>query len=194
MNIPKPFEVEIAKEKYYVLVTGIEFTKPKSLENLINRINSIKREYDVSITLVNPKILATKIHGILAAKYAIKSFKYKLNVSRRLDLEILVYIAANRQIKEAIRLAGPEDRFSFTVFIAVSKDTKSLNKVLEIFLKEERGTLNDSILRITKEKFHYIRNVFSIRDEELRVTLAKDEEEALTKCVLTRLTIFHIKK
>jgi len=194
MNRLNVFEVEVNNEKYYISVVGIKFSNSKSLEHVLETVSSIESSYNLSLVLVNPKILATEIHGVIAAKYALKSFKHRTNVSKNLDLETLVYISANRQIKEAISIAGPGGIFSSVSVVIISKNPKSIEKALEELLQREQGTLDNSLLDITKDKVDHIREVFSIKDEELKVTLAETQEEALVKCTLSRLALFHIKK
>jgi len=194
MNVSKPFEVEVTGEKYYILVVGIKFAAPKTLKHVLNTASRVEKEHEAHVVLVSPKVIATEIHGILATKYALKSFRYGLNVAKNLNLETLVYIAANRQIKEAIKIAGPSDEFSTIVAVIFSRNIKSLNNALGQLLKQEQGTLDNSLLRITEDKANYIREAFSIKDEELKATLARNKEEALIKCVLSRLAMLHVKK
>lgn len=170
----------------YLAITAYKNVKIENVEEFIQKAR--KEAGNVTIQFFDAKYVAGYEHLYFAALNALTAFKNGLNISKNLAVEILLYAAAERQIRNALELLGIKENTASIAVIALaeSKDEiiKALDKISSLIKAEE----DESVLEINDEKFKAIRRLFNISDLELEAKLEREglEKEALKDLVIER--------
>ena len=170
-------------------ITAYKNVKIKNVEEFIQNIR--KETGNVTVQFFDARFVAGYEHLYFAVLNALTAFKNGLSISKNLAIEILLYAAAERQIRNAVQLLGVrEDTAKVAVVVlAESKDevVKALDKVSSIIQAEE----DESILEIDDEKFETIRKLFNVSDLELEAKLERKglEKEALKDLIIERVAL-----
>jgi KEOPS complex subunit Cgi121 len=106
------------------LIKGIEFEKLDS-ERLMDFLNKSKKTQMVDI-----KCFHGQKHVIHSILQTLKAFRNKENIAKTDEIEFLVRLSAQRQIKRALEACNPSKK---CVFISWSKNAK---KIFSGFKKE----------------------------------------------------------
>ena len=174
------------------LCLAITAYKNVKIENVEEFIQNIRKETgNVTVQFFDARFVAGYEHLYFAVLNALTAFKNGLSISKNLAIEILLYAAAERQIRNAVQLLGVrEDTAKVAVVVlAESKDevVKALDKVSSIIQAEE----DESILEIDDEKFETIRKLFNVSDLELEAKLERKglEKEALKDLIIERVAL-----
>ncbi len=174
----------------YIVIAGFRNVK---IEN-INKFFIIVKEKagNACVQFFDAKLVAGWQHLYFASLNAVNAFSKKLNISDNLDIEILLYASAQRQIKEAVRLIGihPNSRKVAVVIIANTRSkASSILSVISAQLK--KSTQDDGLLELTDYKVEQIERLFEISDIELesRVEREDGKKEALMDLVIEHVAL-----
>jgi len=174
------------------LCLAITAYKNVKIENVEEFIQNIRKETgNVTVQFFDARFVAGYEHLYFAVLNALTAFKNGLSISKNLAIEILLYAAAERQIRNAVQLLGVrEDTAKVAVVVlAESKDevVKALDKVSSIIQAEE----DESILEIDDKKFETIKKLFNVSDLELEAKLERKglEKEALKDLIIERVAL-----
>ena len=173
----------------WLAITAYKNVKIENVEEFIQNIR--KETGNVTVQFFDARFVAGYEHLYFAVLNALTAFKNGLGISKNLAIEILLYAAAERQIRNAVQLLGVrEDTAKVAVVVlAESKDevVKALDKVSSIIQAEE----DESILEIDDEKFETIRKLFNVSDLELEAKLERKglEKEALKDLIIERVAL-----
>ena len=173
----------------WLAITAYKNVKIENVEEFIQNIR--KETGNVTVQFFDARFVAGYEHLYFAVLNALTAFKNGLSISKNLAIEILLYAAAERQIRNAVQLLGVrEDTAKVAVVVlAESKDevVKALDKVSSIIQAEE----DESILEIDDEKFETIRKLFNVSDLELEAKLERKglEKEALKDLIIERVAL-----
>ena len=174
---------------YCLAITAYKNVKIENVEEFIQNIR--KETGNVTVQFFDARFVAGYEHLYFAVLNALTAFKNGLSISKNLAIEILLYAAAERQIRNAVQLLGVrEDTAKVAVVVlAESKDevVKALDKVSSIIQAEE----DESILEIDDEKFETIKKLFNVSDLELEAKLERKglEKEALKDLIIERVAL-----
>ncbi len=141
----------------------------------VEDVNGFLQRYGEDVAFVNADYVVDENHVYFAAKKAIKAWKEGRRVARTLPLEILLYSAATRQIRDALKMGIAEGK----------------NRVVAVFLRdvEVEGFEEREVLEMSEEKFRRIASFFGITDTELELA-----EKRLNLLVRERIILFDINK
>jgi len=146
------------------------------LDYIFNLIEEIQKKYDESIVqFLNDKFLLNQDHLFSACYYTLKAFMDNINISNKKNLELFLYLATQRQIKNGIK--------SFGIEISNLKDGKlnfciissknNLDKINYDILQKMNGVeRNIDINHITLEKFKRIKEFFKISENQIKSILS----------------------
>ncbi|TFF88790.1 MAG: hypothetical protein EU548_08435, partial [Promethearchaeota archaeon] len=77
------------------------------LHELLKIIGEIQEKYSGSvINLLNDEFILNEQHIFKAAYFTLKAFSEEINISNQINIELFLYLAADRQIKNAIHAFG----------------------------------------------------------------------------------------
>jgi tRNA threonylcarbamoyladenosine modification (KEOPS) complex Cgi121 subunit len=174
--IVKEFLIENIKLNYYVGISQIKLeAKNIQLEMFFNLIKEIQSNFkNAYLQFFNDTYVLNTQHIYLACYFVQRAFYYKKHISNKKEIEILLYLAANRQIKHAIRDFGIDDKqikkgiINYCIVSSINNINKVENYVnTSLKASERKFTLNDQKI----EKYHTIRNYFGFSDYQIETIL-----------------------
>lgn len=185
---------EIPEFAQYVWISAFD-TK---LENVEQVLQTVQGKFPgVCVQLVDLDRVAGSRYLFLATFNAIKSFHSKQPISRSLGIEILLYIAANRQISESLKRVGITTDTRRIAALAVGDSTDQVS-VAGSFLAEllNRRSRDELVDEWPPERVDNVRSGFGIGDKELRAIIRKSEvrTKAIERLAIERSAMLAIKK
>ena len=186
------FEVKDLAE--FVWISAFD-TKPDGVERVLQLIQ--KKYPDVSIQLVDLENVAGSRYLFLATYNALKSFRSKQPIARSLSMEILLYVAGNRQIGEALKNVGVTPETRMVAAIAVSKSRVQVLESaagLRVILKKEES--DDLVDKWDQDRIKRVRKIFGIGDKEIRASRHENENavKAIEHLAIERSAMLAIRK
>jgi len=148
----------------------------KSLKDFIKKLNSL----DCTIVFIDANYVISKDQVEFAVKKAIKAWNEGKRVAKTLAMEILLYVAARRQISDAIEVGLKEGKNE--VVIVILDDCVDMLK--ELGFKEQQ------VLRLNKEKIERVKKFYDISDAELEIVGL----EKLPLLIRERIALFDVFK
>lgn len=185
---------EISELAEYVWISAFE-GGPDDIEQALRVMQEKFR--DVSVQLVDLDRVAGSRYLLLATLNASKSFRSRQPITRSLGMEILLYIAASRQIGEALKHVGitAESRRTATVVVGSSRIrvSEAAAALRVFFAKEDVEGLLD---KWDDKRIKSVRSNFGICDKELSAILRKHEGSvrAIERLVIERSAMLSVKK
>ncbi|UCE44436.1 MAG: hypothetical protein JSV57_02870 [Candidatus Bathyarchaeota archaeon] len=171
----------------YIAIAGFKNVQIKDVNDFLNLVR--KKTADVEIQIFNANLIASWKHLYFAALNALTAFESKLNISRSLAMETLLYASAQSQIDKAIDLLGSKSESPYIAVLVIAKTFKEADSALGTISRLVSGERDDCILELTYEKMEGVRRMFDISDLELE---SKLELKGLEKNVLVDLVIEHV--
>jgi tRNA threonylcarbamoyladenosine modification (KEOPS) complex Cgi121 subunit len=185
--IVEKFNIKDLELEYFIGITRIDFNLNKVLEfyNLANEIEALnyifkllenmQEKYDDTIIQIfNDKYILNQDHLVIAGYYTQKAFIYNNNVSKKKNIEFILYLAANRKIKNSMEAFGinPNDlktgKLNFCIISRQNYLNDINNEVLQKFLAQEIDlTLNAQSI----EKCDKIIKFFELSNYQIEVVL-----------------------
>lgn len=188
------YQVAVNNKKFWIgIEAGFLSSPPKNLQGVLEVVSKICDKIGASITLVDPSIIVSDIQCILAIRNALTAFSKGRNLSKKLEIEILIRLSGQRQIKDAIDMAAPKDPVKELVLLAVAQDKHIVEATISEVIRQLNISVDKRLLRIDPGKEKLIMNKYGIDPDELEATYAEDREEALVKCVLSRMAELEVK-
>ena len=173
----------------YLAITAYKNVKIENVEEFIQNIR--KETGNVTVQFFDAKFVAGYEHLYFAVLNALTAFKNNLNISRNLAVEILLYAAAERQIRNAVELLGIKEGTGNIAVVILAENKEEIVKILNRLSKLVQASEDKSILEIDDEKFEAIKRMFKISDLELEAKLERKglEKEALKDLVIERVAL-----
>ena len=174
-----------------MILVGAE-GKIEDIERFIEEVRKISEDKGIEIQVVDADLVCGKEHAISACHHAIRAFKENRNSMRKLSMELLLYMAGERQVKDAINKIGIKEESQRFVFIFLdSKDFKDLSGKIseenaESIVKSLGMKINEDVINVNREKLKR----FGFTEEELD-TVGKDKYADL---ILERVAMLDIIK
>lgn len=175
-------------------IIGIaEFHNSTNLKQreLIQIAESLSSEI-LTVQLLNGLLIADEIHLLSAAQNAINAQQGEYMLSRSLDVEILVFASAQRQIGKAIDALGVYDGLDEIAAVVIGLDEGSVEKVIHDLTKRIGKEIIPSF-PIMEERIARIKNHYEISDKEINTVSDTDSLEskmlALSRCLVSRVSL-----
>ncbi len=111
-------------------------------EKTVKDLEILGKKNKVLIQIIDAESIYSKLHVISSIEHAIRSFHHNDNATSTLQLELLLYLAGERQIHKAIKKVGVNQHSTDFIIIIVGeiKAFKDCNGKLS-------NTLMDSVLK-----------------------------------------------
>jgi tRNA threonylcarbamoyladenosine modification (KEOPS) complex Cgi121 subunit len=171
------------------------FEGSPDIEHVLRTMND--KAPDLIVQLVDLDKVAGTRYLRLATFSALKSFQSNHAIAKSLAMEILLYIAADRQIGEALKRVGvsSDTKRVAAVVVGKSKDRISTAATLlsDILSKENKDDLLDEW---STERLRNVRSLFDIGEKELKAVTRRGEKvyEAVERLAIERSAMITIKK
>jgi tRNA threonylcarbamoyladenosine modification (KEOPS) complex Cgi121 subunit len=161
-------------------------------------LRSAQQKYPaVSVQLVDLDKVAGSRYLCLATFNALKSFRSPHPIAHSLRMEILLYVAANRQISEALKIVGVTAQTKSIAGIAEGGSKEQVLSAAETLSQLLGREENDKLLdRWDRVRLHNVRSIFDIGDRELRAIRRRGEDpaRAIERLAIERSAMLTIKK
>ncbi|TFG02257.1 MAG: hypothetical protein EU540_01910 [Promethearchaeota archaeon] len=170
--IVKKFYISDLNLKYLVGINQIRIFDTK-LDFILNLTEKIQNEHKNSVLqFFSDKYILNQDHIFTACYYTQKAFTDKTNISKRKNIELLLYLATKRQIKNALEAFGINLKSDKLITYVIISNENNLNKINEEILQslganEIELTINDQSV----EKFNQIKSYFEISDNQINSVL-----------------------
>jgi len=178
--------VVVNSKKFWV---GIEagVLPPKSLQDILEITSKISSKTETSITIVDPSIIVSDIQCLLAIRNALTAFEKGRNISKKLEIEILIRLSGQRQIKDAISISAPKNPVRQLAMLVVAKNRHSVEAAVNEVTEQLNISVDRRLLQVDSIKEKLVMEKYGIDSSELEATYAMNRKEALVKCVLSRM-------
>ncbi|TFG07347.1 MAG: hypothetical protein EU539_05185 [Promethearchaeota archaeon] len=158
------------------LIDEMNLTKENELlDSILNVIERIEHDYkDITIQLFSDKYIINQNHVFNACYFTQKAFLNNSNISNRKNIELLLYMAANRQIKIAIDAFGigirnlKKGELCYCI-ISAADNLLTVNEAILRSLKAEEIDFNIGIT--SKNKIKELSGFFDIADVQINIIL-----------------------
>ncbi|TFG24524.1 MAG: hypothetical protein EU529_03920 [Promethearchaeota archaeon] len=170
--IVKNFYISDLDLKYLVGINQIRIFDI-TLDFILNLTEKIQNEHKNSILqFFSDKYILNQDHIFTACYYTQKAFADKTNISKRKNIELLLYLATKRQIKNALEAFGINLKLDKIISYVIISNENNLNKINEGVLEslganEVELTINDQNLK----KLNQIKSYFEISDNQINSVL-----------------------
>ncbi|MCS7117914.1 MAG: KEOPS complex subunit Cgi121 [Thaumarchaeota archaeon] len=122
---------------YRVMACGVR----AGVEDPVGALADLRPEGDVWVQLYNPDAVASERHIVLAFMCAIDSFLSGTNRAKRVEVEVLRYLACSTQIEEALRRAGVREGSKEVGVLIVSRAEVNPSEALSSVVEGLKGKL-----------------------------------------------------
>ncbi len=161
---------------YYIGINQIEIDpKEVQINKLIDLIEIIQSHYeDTLLQFFSDRYILNPEHILNACYFVQKAFSTKNNISNKKNLELLLYLAAKRQIKLSLEGFGVNKdnlrnkRISFCI-ISLEDNIQRVNIEINNYLHSQNISLNLGNLSI--DKFKIVKKYFEFSDNQILTIL-----------------------
>jgi KEOPS complex subunit Cgi121 len=175
--------------KKYIAITGFRNVKIEKADNFLKVIRKEKPQ-EVDIQVFDANFVATWQHLYFAALNALKAFKNGENISRSVEMEIMLYASAQRQIRKALDVIGVKDDTKSIALVVVGENPEVVEYAITIVSKQIVGEQDDMVLELQNDKRKTIQKVFQISEIEINsIVKNTSQEKALTDLVIERVAL-----
>ena len=139
----------------------------------------------------NSMMIVDEMHLLSGAQNAVNALKGDYMISRTLDVELIVYVSAQRQIGRALDIMGVNDELSSVGVVCIDEDEKKVRECL-MRIEEKVGEEISPMFSPTSEKISSLMQNFGITELEMKQFKDSDDlatrNQALSKCVVSRVS------
>jgi len=161
---------------YYIGINQIEIDpKDVQINKLVELIEVIQSHYaDIVLQFFNDRYILNQEHILRACYFIQKAFYTEINISNKKNLELLLYLAAKRQIKLGLECFGVNNynlqnrRISFCI-ISLKDNFEQVNIEINSYLHSKDIRINIGNLSI--DKFRIVKNYFEFSDNQILTVL-----------------------
>lgn len=139
--------------------------------------------------------LAGEAHLFFATLNALKSFTQGRGIAQSLDIEILLYASAQKQIGEAIRLVGLQPQTSKMAVVIVGNDEPDTVIATQRLEPLVPGIQDESIFsKIDSKKMKFLKHLYGIDVPELETLSSINEKNALQWLIVERTALLDARR
>lgn len=168
-------------DRYYIEQVAV--TIPDK-EEFLAQLREISRKNTCTVVCLNKKMMAGRMHVETALSHAIRAWEDDQQISRSLEIEILLYAAGTRQTS-LIGSFGPTEGDNLCYLCVVPPNPDAVNELLTVM-----PICLDDWEAVTEEKRENLMKFFSITIEELDAV----GEERLNDLVCERTALLTVNR
>lgn len=150
-----------------------------ALDRFFSEIESLQRQFDGStIQFIKDDYLINEDHLLIACYHVQKAFINQNNILNRKNLELLLYLSANRQIKNGIKAFGIDTRALKTksLLYCILSPSDNILEINETIIKKLNGIELKYQFNYDLDKYNTIMDFFQINEDQVNVILKSYEE------------------
>ncbi len=143
-------------------------------------INELKKHCKIC-QIFDAGVVCGKEHVMAAYEHAKKAFQNGDNITRSIEMEMLLYVSAMRQIDEAIKFAGAKEKGEYAIFMYGLPEERAKEVVMSLGLKIDDSVLLPDLNKIKK---------FGITEKELKTV----DKSRYAELVLEKMALLDVMK
>jgi KEOPS complex subunit Cgi121 len=167
----------------YIVIVGYRDVRIKNIDELFNLRKNNKK---CRIQFFKAKFIAGYDHLYFAILNALKTFDNGMNISKKLEIEILLFISGQHQIKKAIQLLGIEPNSHQVVLMIIADNKEDANKMFDKINEIIQAKYDDDVINLSKDKIKDIMIAYKLDNLEIGSTLRKSKNEAITSLLIEK--------
>jgi len=173
----------------YVLITGLRVNRVGVPEELLMIVNGEKSSNE-GIQIFDAEGICTWEHLYFAFSNALNAFNDKMNVSRSIAMETMLYAAAKRQISRATEILGVKSGSKEIAIVIFGERVEDLEGSLSRIVRQFNAEMDEAVLELKDAKVARIRRIFDISDTELgAVTNRCGMKKAMLELIIERMAL-----
>ena len=172
--IAKDFYISDLDLMYFIGINQIQSELKITFDFLFNLIEKIQNDTNSMVQLFSDKYILNQEHLFTACYYVQKAFFNKVNISKRKNIEFLLYLASKRQIKNAIEAFGINilDLESGKISYIIVSNENNLNEINDEILQNLKANeIEITLNKKNAEKFNQIKSYFKISNNQINAVL-----------------------
>jgi KEOPS complex subunit Cgi121 len=178
-------------ETLFVGIGELRNETRKKKEELISLSSTLTKD-SIVVQFFSPGLIAGPMHLLSAAQNAINAVKGKYAISRSLNVEIIVYASAQRQIERAFEKVGVEDDLETVGVVIIDASKKNILDSFEQ-LYTKLGSNVEHAFCYDKTRLVQIKTAYDVSDTELRTFTDSDNlddlKDALVRCIVSKVSM-----
>ena len=181
-------------EEYGKSITAVGF---RLSEAVIPREFILKAKAAVDPSLVqffDATSIAGPEHLTFATINALKTFKQGRGLAKSLEVEILLYVSAQRQISEAIRRTGLREDSSEVAAVLIADNDRGLVYAEERLVAFMPGKRDDSVLNVSEKKRDWLMKLYDVTELELQAVFDSSLGDALPWLIVERCALLDVRR
>jgi len=183
-----PHIYEISGSELKLTITGARDVKVNDIHGTLGMLDELAA--GAKYQLFDAGKVAGPDHIYYAAANADYAMSNGINISNNLNVETLLYAACENQINKAIEFLGvSKTTETLAVAIFSEKDQSSLAEEIAAHL----GTVDDSVLDITPEKYESIKGLYEITETAIE-TVGSDKNKAITSLIAEKGALLSLRR
>ncbi|MEM1689647.1 MAG: KEOPS complex subunit Cgi121 [Candidatus Hadarchaeales archaeon] len=136
------------------------------VESLMNQLSDVRS--GAVVQALDADSVAGISHVLHAIYLALSGWERGKRFTRRLELEILCYAAADHQISEAIAKVGISSRTKRVVVVSLAESREGALEAIAKISRQVKIRIDFEILKMNPSKQKRLRNLFKISKEEMK--------------------------
>jgi tRNA threonylcarbamoyladenosine modification (KEOPS) complex Cgi121 subunit len=182
------------EDTYFIGLSEISNSKGLGVNQLLDLAKSYSEDL-LAIQFFNSNLIASEIHLLSAAQNAINAWRGDYMIARTLDVEIIVYASAQRQIHQALSILGVKDGLSSISVVIIGADEQKVTKILNEIIANV-GEEYMQLFLPTDDKIEALMKTFDITESEMQYFVESNDLmnriKALSRCIASRVTLVAI--
>lgn len=172
-------------------VSEIQNSNRLKQDELLSIVRSLSND-SLTVQLMNGLLITDETHLLSAAQNALNAQNGGYMLSRSLDVEIIVYASAQRQIGRALKELGVYDYLEHIAVVAIGVDKETVEQSLKELVRKV-GTEFMIPFEASEERFERISEHFKIDEKEVTTFTNSEDvferQRALSRCVVSRVSL-----
>ncbi|TFG31496.1 hypothetical protein EU528_06060 [Candidatus Thorarchaeota archaeon] len=159
-------------------------------EGLLDLAKSLSHSV-LAVQFLNSTMIIDEFHLLSGAQNAVNALNGDYMISRSLDVEIVLYTSAQRQIGRALDILGVTDQMPIIGIICIDEDEKKVRNCL-VSAAKEVGEEISPMFAPAPEKILSLMEIYGITELEMKQFTNEDDltsrTQALSKCIVSRVS------
>jgi len=179
------------KEEFCIGISENENTNHLNTDELLEMAKDLS-DHVIAFQFFNSSMIIDELHLLSSAQNAVHAMQGAYMISRGLDVELVVYSSAQRQIGIALDTMGIKDHLSTLGVVCIDTDESKVHACLKEVVSRVGGEVSP-MFAPTLEKINLLMNVFDVSEEELTQFTEESDltsrSQALSKCIVSRVSM-----
>ena len=162
-------------------------TSVDNVDELLRRLKKVDMENETMSQVFDASCIAGVEHLVHSARFALIAHATGRKFASSLNIELLCWVAAERQIARAFEKVGVREGSETVGILVLGVSRPQVKNALPDVCRELDIMREDGVLELTREKTSKLVKIFSISKEELRIA-------PIQKLVLERVALLALER